>query len=89
MTLNGETPFPVLFDPELSVVGERYGTHLFPETWIIDPDGVIRARFDGSKNWSSSLAVEVVDKLGRGACPMEFFKSAPRGPFAGLCEDDS
>ena len=86
----GDVPFPVLFDPEMSVVGARYGTHLFPETWIIDPEGVIRARFDGSKDWSTPLAVEVVEKLGRpGACPVEFFKSAPHGQFAGLCEDDS
>jgi peroxiredoxin len=90
VTLNGEPPFPVLFDPELSVVNSRYGTRLFPETWIIDPNGVIRARFDGSKDWASPLAVEVVEKAGRpGTCPMEFFNSAPRGAFAGLCEDDS
>ena len=42
------------------------------------------------KDWSSPLSVEVVEKLGRpGSCPMEFFNSAPRGAFAGLCEDDS
>ena len=90
VTLEGaDPPFPVLFDPELTVVGARYGTHLFPETWIIDPDGIIRARFDGSKTWSSSLAVEVIEKLGRGSCPMDFFKSKPTGQFAGLCEDGS
>jgi DNA-binding transcriptional regulator GbsR (MarR family)/peroxiredoxin len=32
-------PFPVLFDPESDVVAEKFGTKLFPETWIIDPDG--------------------------------------------------
>jgi peroxiredoxin len=85
-----DDPLPlVLFDPESEVVNGRYGTRLFPETWIIDPDGVIRARFDGAKQWSTPLAVEVVEKLGRGACPMEFFKSAPRGSFAGLCNDDA
>ena len=84
-----DPPFPVLFDPELDVIGTRYGTHLFPETWIIDPDGIIRARFDGSKNWSSSLAVEVIEKLGRASCPMEFYKSQPQGQFAGLCQDDT
>jgi len=36
--------FPVLFDPELNVVGSRYGTRLFPETWIIDPSGVVQLR---------------------------------------------
>ncbi len=84
-----DPPFPVLFDPELEVIGARYGTHLFPETWIIDADGVIRARFDEAKNWSSSLAIEVIEKMGRGACPMEVYKSKPQGQFAGLCQDDS
>lgn len=84
-----DPPFPVLFDPDLNVVGSRYGTRLFPETWIIDRDGVIRARFDGEKNWSSSLVVEVVEKLGRGACPMEFSNNKPHGPYAGACSEDS
>lgn len=88
VTLKDEVTPAVLFDPELEVVGRLYGTRLFPETWIIDKDGVIRARFDGSKPWSSPLAIEVVEKLGQGACPMEFFKSAPRGSYAGLCNDD-
>lgn len=90
VTLSGDPPFPVLFDPELNVVNARYGTRLFPETWIIDPDGVIRARFDGAKDWSTPLAIEVIEKAGRpGACAVEFFKSAPRGQFADLCDDDS
>jgi peroxiredoxin len=89
VTLKDDQIPRVLFDPEAEVVNGRYGTRLFPETWIIDPDGVIRARFDGAKQWSTPLAVEVVEKLGRGACPMEFYKSAPRGSFAGLCNDDA
>ncbi len=41
-------PFEVLFDPDGDeVVDKKFGTHLFPETWIIDPRGVVRARFDG------------------------------------------
>jgi peroxiredoxin len=90
VALKSDPAFAVLFDPEMTVVGGRYGTHLFPETWIIDPDGVIRARFDGAKDWSTSMAVELIEKLGRpGACPVEFFKSKPKGDLAGLCEDDS
>src|SRR5262249_50514949 len=45
-------PFKVLLDPESKVVGDKYGTRLFPETWIIDPQGVIRARFDGQRTWT-------------------------------------
>src|SRR6478609_5495528 len=32
--LREDPPFPVLFDPDSKVVGEKFGTHLFPETWI-------------------------------------------------------
>jgi peroxiredoxin len=88
--LNGDVPFPVLFDPESSVVAGLYGTHLFPETWIIDRDGVIRARVDGAKDWSSTVAIEVINKVAAGAsCPVEFWKSEPRGAFASICNDDS
>jgi peroxiredoxin len=89
VTLKDDPSPVVLFDPESEVVGTRYGTRLFPETWIIDKEGVIRARFDGAKKWSTPLAVEVVEKLGGGACPMEFSKGTPRGTFAGLCSDDA
>ncbi len=90
VTLEGEAPFPVLFDPESNVVNGRYGTSLFPETWIIDGDGVIRARFDNAKDWSTALALETIEDLGKpGACPVEFSGGKPRPAFAGLCEDDS
>ncbi len=46
---------PILFDPQSSVVGAKYGTRLFPETWVIDPRGVIRARFDRTIEWDSSV----------------------------------
>jgi peroxiredoxin len=86
----GEIPFPVLFDPESDVVLGRYGTKLFPETWIIDRNGVIRARFDGARDWAAPLAVEVGASVASGgSCPVEFYDSKPRGAYAGLCEDDS
>src|SRR5689334_19787267 len=50
VALNGDPPFPVLFDPESKVVMDQYGTQLYPETWIIDPNGIIRARFDGARD---------------------------------------
>lgn len=90
VALNGDPPFPVLFDPESKVVLDKYGTQLFPETWIIDPNGIIRARFDGARDWSNSLAVDVGEMVSRwGGCPIEIFKGQPRGGFAGLCTDDS
>jgi peroxiredoxin len=59
-------PFRVLFDPDSEVIGGKYGTHLFPETWIIDKRGVIRARFDGSKDWTNPLVLDFIDSLARG-----------------------
>lgn len=90
VALGGDPPFPVLFDPEAKVVRERYGTKLFPETWVIDPDGVIRARFDGARDWSAALAVEIGEMVRKPlGCPVEFFKGQPKGEYAGLCQDDS
>lgn len=88
VALNGEPPFPVLFDPDATVVAEKFGTRLYPETWIIDPQGVIRARFDGARDWSEPISLEVVELARRGGgCPIEFKKGLPRGPFAGLCTE--
>jgi cytochrome oxidase Cu insertion factor (SCO1/SenC/PrrC family) len=54
---------PILFDPERTVVSGRYGTQLFPETWVIDPRGVIRARFDHPLEWDSPLLISYLDSL--------------------------
>jgi peroxiredoxin len=90
VVLGSEPPFVVLFDPESAVVADRYGTKLYPETWILDPKGIIRARFDGGRDWSDALAVEVGEMVSRPyGCPVEFYKGAPRGAFASLCADDS
>ena len=53
----------VLLDPDKAVVREKFGTRLYPETWIIDPDGVIRLRIDGSRDWSAPLAIEMIEQL--------------------------
>jgi peroxiredoxin len=82
-------PFPVLFDPESRVVLGKFGTHLFPETWIIDKRGVIRARFDGARDWSSSTVVEFVDDLRAGGyCAVDVHegKVSSSGDSARACE---
>lgn len=90
VALNGDPPFPVLFDPESKVVMDQYGTQLYPETWIIDPNGIIRARFDGARDWSSSLALEVGEMVSRwGSCPADIYKSKPRAGAVDVCSDDS
>ena len=85
-----EPPFPVLFDPESEVVGGKYGTKLFPETWFIDPKGIIRARFDGARDWTDALAIEIAEMVGRPlGCPVEFARGNAKGKFASVCSDDS
>jgi peroxiredoxin len=87
--LREEPPFPILFDPDSRVVGGQFGTHLFPETWIIDKRGVIRARFDGAREWGNSAVVELVDDLRTdGYCPVTLRegKVSSSGEAAKVCE---
>lgn len=49
-----------LLDPDNAVAG-RFGTRLYPETWIIDREGVIRFRYDGARDWSDPLMIGIVE----------------------------
>ncbi len=49
-----------LLDADRKVVTEQFGTKLFPETWIIDADGVVRFRFDGALDWSDPVALDLI-----------------------------
>lgn len=60
---NEEPAIRVLFDPDKSVVNGKFGTALFPETWVIDPDGVIRLRIDGPRNWTDPQVLDLIDQL--------------------------
>ena len=60
---DGETRMTVLFDPERQVVTNLYGTEMFPETYLIDREGYIRARFDGAREWDSREFVELLEHL--------------------------
>lgn len=81
-------PFPVLFDPDSTVVTDTYGTTLFPETWLIDKNGVIRARFDGARDWSSTLVLSLIDSFDRPqTCSAQFERGMPKGEGAVICGD--
>lgn len=82
-----DAPFEVLVDAESSVVRDRFGTTLFPETWFIDPQGVIRARFDGGRSWASPLTVDLAESLRNpvSQCSVRFELGKARGPLASLC----
>lgn len=49
-----------LLDTERAVVNGRFGTKLFPETWIIDANGVVRLRYDGALDWSDPVALDLI-----------------------------
>ena len=89
--LKEDPPFITLMDPENKIVKGKFGTTLFPETWIIDKRGVIRARFDGAKEWSNPAVVEYVEQLRNGGyCPIDIASKGGRvevsGVAAKLCE---
>ncbi len=86
--LGGDPPFAAGVDPEAAVVRDKFGTHLYPETWLIDPRGVIRARFDGGRDWTSPLVRELVDELRQPlACSVEFANGVASGEDAPTCDD--
>jgi peroxiredoxin len=86
--LKGEPPFIVLFDPESETVHGKYGTHLFPETWILDQRGVIRARFDGGRQWNDPLVVSFIDSLREGDyCPVKIEGKSLSGNAGRICQE--
>ena len=83
-----EIPFVVLVDSESKVVREKFGTKLFPETWFIDKQGVIRVRFDGPREWDGPLPIDLAQSLSAPIpCEVTYSNGEARGPLAGLCSD--
>jgi peroxiredoxin len=86
--LREEPPFTVLLDPGADTVNGKYGTRLFPETWFIDKRGVIRARFDGARDWTNPLVIDFIDALRRGDyCSVKIDDRSLRGNAAKLCDE--
>jgi peroxiredoxin len=86
--LQGKPPFAVLYDPEADVVRGKYGTSLYPETWVIDPRGVIRARFDGARDWTNAMFLDLLDSFARSpACGVEFQGGALTGDGEAMCDE--
>lgn len=53
----------VLFDPDRKIVNGKYGTRLFPETWVIDARGVVRLRIDGRRGWSDGIVLDAIERF--------------------------
>jgi len=86
--LRAEPPFQIAFDPDSQIVAGRFGTRLFPETWFIDKRGVIRARFDGARDWASPLVVNYIDALRAGDfCNVKIDGKSMGGEAAAICSE--
>lgn len=53
----------VLLDPEKRVVRELFGTRLYPETWVIDREGIVRMRVDGRRDWASPVMLDAIESF--------------------------
>jgi hypothetical protein len=88
--LRDAPPFQVLFDSDQSVSRGKYGSRLVPETWFIDKNGIIRARFDGARDWTNPLFVNFVDALRAGDyCPVKIDAKNLAGKAGRICEEMS
>jgi peroxiredoxin len=56
--------FPIGRDPDQSVAN-RYGTFLFPETYIIDQDGRVAEKLIGAVDWQDPRIITFVQDLAR------------------------
>lgn len=86
--VKGRPPFVVLVDSGAEVVAERFGTKLYPETWFVDGRGVIRARVDGARDWSSATTLDYAQSLSDPiGCSIQFRGGRATGSRAGLCKE--
>ena len=59
--VDADEPLTQLLDSDKRVVADLFGTSLYPETWVVDREGVIRFRYDGAYDWSSPVILDVID----------------------------
>ena len=45
-----DVSFPTVRDQEMAVAS-RFGTNMYPETYLIDPDGYVLRKYEGAENW--------------------------------------
>jgi peroxiredoxin len=60
--------FPVLLDPEKRSAN-AYHTFRFPESWLIDAEGVVVARYVGPREWDDPLYVDRIRRLMASSAP--------------------
>jgi thiol-disulfide isomerase/thioredoxin len=52
------TDLRILFDPDDRVARGVFGTKAYPETFVLDKERRVRARFDGKRPWHSDLMLD-------------------------------
>lgn len=80
--LRSKGNFVTLVDPGGEVVTGKFGSKLYPETWFIDTEGVIRARIDGPRDWLelAPLTIDFAKSLQSPlSCDVEFDHRQPIG----------
>ena len=86
-TLGRPAPFEVLIDADARVVTDLFGTKLYPETWYIDAEGIIRARLDGKRDYGDSQALALAESLQSPlVCGLRFREGQAKGKNAELCD---
>lgn len=58
--------FPILLDPTKKI-SHAYQTYRYPESYLIDRDGRLLARYIGPRNWDAAVYHERLRKLATGA----------------------
>jgi hypothetical protein len=54
--------FTVVWDRD-KATSLRFGTRKFPETYLIDPEGKIAAKFTGPRDWYNQATVQYFDEV--------------------------
>lgn len=54
--------YPILRDPYQALAG-RFGTHMFPETYIFDRDGRLADKIIGATDWTDPEMIQFVQDL--------------------------
>jgi hypothetical protein len=61
--LGKAVPFRVVLD-EGAVVSRQWGTTRFPESYLVDPEGKVRLKFVGPRNWMDPNVAVVLESFG-------------------------
>ena len=61
-TMRNKLTFPVLMSPDRSTAS-RYGTFKFPETYVLDREGIVRVKAIGARDWMHPENVRLIKEL--------------------------